>query len=131
MVSLLFARLSPELRVFAIRKLGRFISTTILPSMIVEASSLVEAAARSDADAVVQHIVEPLLAQVEGELPGLAHASSGQLSKVRPFCCKPVKWLVATHLVLVWDAKVKLHLSTAVKMLLPRRLAQCDHRSRA
>lgn len=81
-MQLLFARLSPELRVFAIRKLGRFLMTTSLPSMIVEAAILTEAAAKSDASAVLQHIVEPLLAQIEAELPGLAHAPSGQLSKV-------------------------------------------------
>lgn len=82
MIQLLFARLSSELRVFAIRKLGRFLTTTSLPSMVVEAANLTEAAAKSDARAALQHIVEPLLAQIEAELPGLAHSPSGQLSKV-------------------------------------------------
>ncbi len=86
MVDLLFARLSPELRTFAIRKVGRFLATTSLPSMTAEASVLAQAAAASDAPAAAQHILKPLLAQIDAELPGFQHLSSGQLSKVISCC---------------------------------------------
>lgn len=82
-MDLLFERLSPELRSFAIRKVGQFLATTSLPSMTAEASVLAQAAAYSDAEAAAQHIVEPVLGQIEAELPGLLHLPSGQLSKVR------------------------------------------------
>lgn len=82
-MDLLFARLSPELRTFAIKKVGRFLATTSLPSMAAEASVLAQAAATSDAEAAAQHILEPILAQIDAELPGLQHLPSGQLSKVR------------------------------------------------
>lgn len=82
MMDLLFARLSPELRTFAIKKVGRFLATTSLPSMTAEASVLAQAAATSDAEAAAQHILEPILAQIDAELPGLQHLPSGQLSKV-------------------------------------------------
>ena len=81
-MDLLFARLSPELRTFAIKKVGRFLATTSLPSMSAEASVLAQAAATSDAEAAAQHILEPILAQIDAELPGLQHLPSGQLSKV-------------------------------------------------
>ena len=85
-MDLLFARLSPELRIFAIRKVGRFLATTSLPSMTAEASVLAQAAAASDATAAAQHILEPLLAQIDAELPGFHNLSSGQLSKVALSC---------------------------------------------
>ncbi|BDA49513.1 probable proteasome activator complex subunit 4 [Coccomyxa sp. Obi] len=91
MVDLLFARLSPELHTFAIRKVGRFLATTSLPSMTAEASVLAQAAAASDATAAAQHILEPLLAQIDAELPGFQHLSSGQLSKVQE---ASLKWKV-------------------------------------
>ena len=49
--------------------------------MCAEACVLANAAAAVDPEAAAQHILDPLLAKLEAELPALAHAS-GQLSKV-------------------------------------------------
>ncbi len=51
--------------------------------MCAEACVLANAAAGVDPAAAAQHILEPLLAALEAELPALAHAA-GQLSKVGP-----------------------------------------------
>lgn len=82
MAELLFARLSPELRLFAIRKLGRFAAETSLASMHEEVKTLASAAARGDAAAAVEHVLLPLLRQLDAELPSVQSAKSGHLSKV-------------------------------------------------
>ena len=82
MAELLFARLSPELRLFAIRKLGRFAAETSLASMHEEVKTLASAAARGDAAAAVEHVLLPLVRQLESELPSIQSAKSGHLSKV-------------------------------------------------
>lgn len=84
MAELLFARLSPELRLFAIRKLGRFAAETSLASMHEEVKTLASAAARGDAAAAVEHVLLPLLRQLDAELPSVQTAKSGHLSKVCP-----------------------------------------------
>ncbi len=86
MAELLFARLSPELRLFAIRKLGRFAAETSLASMHEEVKTLASAAARGDAAAAVEHVLLPLARQLEGELPSIQSAGSGHLSKVSGVC---------------------------------------------
>ncbi len=82
MAELLFARLSPELRLFAIRKLGRFAAETSLASMHEEVKTLASAAARGNAAAAVEHVLLPLVRQLESELPSIQSAKSGHLSKV-------------------------------------------------
>ena len=82
MAELLFARLSPELRTFAIRKLGRFAAETSLASMHEEVKTLASAAARGDPGASVEHVLAPLARQLEAELPSVGSAKSGHLSKV-------------------------------------------------
>jgi hypothetical protein len=82
MAELLFARLSPDLRLFAIRKLGRFAAETSLASMHEEVKTLASAAARGDAAAAVEHVLLPLLRQLVAELPSVQSARSGHLSKV-------------------------------------------------
>ena len=82
MLELLFARLSPELRLFAIKKLGRFATETSLASMHEEVKTLSSAAARGDAAATVEHVLLPLTRQLEAELPSIQSATSGHLSKV-------------------------------------------------
>ena len=82
MAELFFARLSPELRLFAIRKLGRFAAETSLASMHEEVKTLASAAARGDAAATVEHVLLPLVRQLESELPSIQSAKSGHLSKV-------------------------------------------------
>ena len=82
MLELLFARLSPDLRLFAIKKLGRFATETSLASMHEEVKTLSSAAARGDAAATVEHVLLPLTRQLEAELPGIQSATSGHLSKV-------------------------------------------------
>lgn len=86
MAELLFARLSPELRLFAIRKLGRFAAETSLASMHEEVKTLASAAARGDAAVAVEHVLLPLTRQLESELPSLQAAKSGHLSKVCGAC---------------------------------------------
>ena len=82
MLELLFARLSPDLRLFAIKKLGRFATETSLASMHEEVKTLSSAAARGDAAATVEHVLLPLTRQLEAELPSIQSATSGHLSKV-------------------------------------------------
>jgi hypothetical protein len=82
MLELLFARLSPDLRLFAIKKLGRFAAETSLASMHEEVKTLSSAAARGDAAATVEHVLLPLTRQLEAELPSIQSATSGHLSKV-------------------------------------------------
>ena len=82
MLELLFARLSPDLRLFAIKKLGRFATETSLASMHEEVKTLSSAAARGDATATVEHVLLPLIRQLEAELPGMQSTTSGHLSKV-------------------------------------------------
>lgn len=67
--------------VHACAQIGRFLTTTSLPSVSAEACVLANAASGADPAGAAQHILGPLLAQLEAELPALAHAS-GQLSKV-------------------------------------------------
>ena len=76
------ARLSPDLRLFAIKKLGRFATETSLASMHEEVKTLSSAAARGDAAATVEHVLLPLTRQLEAELPSIQSATSGHLSKV-------------------------------------------------
>ena len=92
MAELLFARLSPELRLFAIRKLGRFAAETSLASMHEEVKTLASAAARGDAAAAVEHVLLPLVRQLESELPSIQSAKSGHLSKVGN-----ISYSLATH----------------------------------
>ena len=82
MLELMFARLSPDLRLFAIKKLGRFATETSLASMHEEVKTLSSAAARGDAAATVEHVLLPLTRQLEAELPSIKSATSGHLSKV-------------------------------------------------
>ena len=82
MLELLIARLSPDLRLFAIKKLGRFATETSLASMHEEVKTLSSAAARGDAAATVEHVLLSLTRQLEAELPSIQSATSGHLSKV-------------------------------------------------
>jgi hypothetical protein len=65
----------------ACAQIGRFLTTSSLPSVSAEACVLANAASGADPASAAQHILAPLLTQLEAELPALAQAS-GQLSKV-------------------------------------------------
>lgn len=69
MIELLFARLPPELKKGAIRRLGRFVQTTTLPSVTTEASVLCNAAAWADPKTSSSALLAPLIDAATSELP--------------------------------------------------------------
>ncbi len=88
MVELLFARLPRTMRVRAISRLARFVTTNTLPSVTQEAAILCNAAGWADPATAAAQLLAPLLVQLEAELPGLERLSlksdsSAEVSKVR------------------------------------------------
>ena len=75
MVELLFARLPPTMRVRAISRLARFVTTNTLPSVTQEAAILCNAAGWADPPAAATQLLAPLLEQLEAELPALERSS--------------------------------------------------------
>ena len=85
MVELLFARLPPTMRSHAISRLARFVTTNTLPSVTQEAAILCNAAGWADPDAAASLLLEPLLEQLEAELPALQRvklSTGADVSKV-------------------------------------------------
>ncbi len=87
MVELLFARLPHTMRVRAISRLARFVTTNTLPSVTQEAAILCNAAGWADPATAAAQLLAPLLEQLEAELPGLERLSlnsnsSAEVSKV-------------------------------------------------
>ncbi len=71
MVELLFARLPSTMRSRAISRLARFVTTNTLPSVTQEAAILCNAAGWADPAAAASLLLDPLLEQLEAELPAL------------------------------------------------------------
>ena len=103
MVELLFSRLPAAMRQRAITRLARFVTTTTLPSVTQETAILCNAAGWSDAHTTAQQLLEPLLAQLESELPALQRSSvaattGATVSKVsiNQLRQRPAGWAIST-----------------------------------
>jgi len=88
MVELLFARLPPSLRQRAIARTARFLTTNTLPSVTQEAAILCTAAGWADAATTAKQLLQPLLSQLDTELPSLQRfdapsTTSATVSKVK------------------------------------------------
>ena len=82
MIELLFARLSKDLQLRAIKQLARFVATSTLASVTNEASLICNAAAWAAPQTAVELLLKPLLGRIEDEMKHEGTAGTGRMSKV-------------------------------------------------
>lgn len=82
MIELLFARLSKDLQLRAIKQLARFVATSTLASVTNEASLICNAAAWAAPQTAVELLLKPLLGRIEDEMKHEGPAGTGRMSKV-------------------------------------------------